>query len=70
MNLGEIGRVLEAHKKLQHLKVPQGTRDSPARSCNDLFLEGTVKDGKRSLVCHSKLEFPDRIARVCTTGLY
>ena len=70
MNLGEIGRVLEAHKKLQHLKVPQGTRDSPARSCNDLFLEGTVKDGKDVKDGNFMLEFSDGIARVCTTGLY
>lgn len=35
------------HKKLQHLKSPQGTQDSPARTCLDLYLEDSdIADGK------------------------
>ena len=37
------------HKKLQHMKSPQGTQDSPARSCLDLYLENpSIHDGMPS----------------------
>lgn len=46
VDLGDVSKVIAIHKKLQHLKSPQGTRDSPARSCLDLHLENRgIKDG-------------------------
>lgn len=47
VHLDDISEVITIHKKLQHLKSPQGTRDSPARSCLDLHLENpNIKDGE------------------------
>lgn len=39
MELGTIDKILELHKKMSHLKNPSGTRESPAKSCLDLFLQ-------------------------------
>ena len=47
MDLSAIDQVLELHKKIQHLKSPLGTKDSPARSCRDLYLQNSdVTSGK------------------------
>jgi hypothetical protein len=46
VELGDLSKVIDIHKRLQHLKSPKGTRDSPARSCLDLKLENPdMNDG-------------------------
>ena len=46
VDLGDISRVVDIHKRLRHLKSPAGTRDSPARTCLDLHLENpSIHDG-------------------------
>lgn len=46
MNLDSLSKVIEVHKKLLNLKSPLGSKESPARSCLDLFLDDSeISDG-------------------------
>ena len=52
MDLSAIDRILELHKNMQHLKSPLGTKDSPTRSCHDLYLQNSdIANGEISLHC-------------------
>ena len=47
VNLGALTIVIEVHKKLLNLRSPLGSKESPARSCLDLFLENPdISDGE------------------------
>lgn len=49
VDLTAINQILELHKKMSHLKSPLGTKESPARSCLDLYLQNSdIDDGKWS----------------------
>ena len=46
VDLGSLSKVLEVHEKLLNLKSPLGSKESPARSCLDLFLDDPeISDG-------------------------
>ena len=46
VELGDLSKVIDIHKKLEYLKEPLGTQDSPARKCLDIKLENpNAKDG-------------------------
>ena len=48
VSFGSFDQIVELHKKLHQLK-PLGTRDSPARSCLDLFVQNpNINDGEQS----------------------
>lgn len=50
VDLSTIDQILELHKKIHRLKSPLGTKDSPARSCLDLYLQNSdIEDGKIEL---------------------
>lgn len=47
VDLTAVDQILELHKKMHHLKSPLGTKDSPARSCLDLYLQNSdIENGK------------------------
>ena len=47
VDLTAIDQILELHKKMNHLKSPLGTKESPARSCLDLYLQNSdIENGK------------------------
>lgn len=47
VDLTAIDQILELHKKMQHLKSPLGSKESPARSCLDLYLQNSdIENGK------------------------
>ena len=52
MDLGTIDKILELHKKMSHLKKPAGTRESPARSCLDLFLQNPDVENGTNICDH------------------
>lgn len=51
VDLSAIDKIIELHNKMSILKSPHGTKDSPARSCRDLFLQNSdIEDGKRESI--------------------
>ncbi len=46
VDIGSLDQIVQLHRKLQAIKGPLGTRDSPARSCLDLYLlNKDIEDG-------------------------
>ena len=46
VHIGSLDKIVELHKKLQAVKSPLGTRESPARSCLDLYVQNNnIEDG-------------------------
>lgn len=51
VELGAVDEILQLHKKMNALKNPLGSRDSPARSCQDLLLENEeIENGSTYLI--------------------
>lgn len=47
VDLSAIDKILELHKKMHHLKSPLGIKESPARSCLDLYLQNSeIENGE------------------------
>ena len=59
---------MDLHKKLHHLRSPQGTKESPAQSCLDLYLENNdIENGIDN--CYVLMELVSSHTFQTTTGL-